>query len=72
MDQAMAKQTRVETIGVTSEWMPVTRGVPSGSVMRPFLYLIYINDVDRGLNNFICKFADDTKIGNAVLSNVTG
>ncbi len=35
---------------------------------RPALFVIYINDNDLGLNNFVIKFADDTKIGNVVLT----
>ncbi len=30
-------------------------------------FIISINDIDLGLSNFINKFADDTKIGNAAL-----
>ncbi len=33
------------------------------------LFIIYINDIDFGLNNFIGKFADDVKIRNSVISD---
>jgi len=33
-----------------------------GSVLSPVLFLIYTNDVDTGVMNWILKFADDTKI----------
>ncbi len=39
------------------------------TVLGPVLFIIYINDIDVGLNNLIAKFADDTKIGNPVISD---
>ncbi len=62
------RKQRIVINRVTCEWTPVTSGVSQGSVLGPVLSIIYINDINLGFNNFISKFADDTKIGNAVLS----
>ncbi len=58
------RKQKVVINGTVSDWGPVTSGVPQGAVLGPVLFRIYQNDIDDGLNNFIFRFADDTKIGN--------
>ena len=48
--------------GEVSGWISVLSGVPQGSVLRPILLFVYVNDLEEGVADTIKKFADDTKL----------
>ena len=47
---------------VESDWEEVTSSVPQGSVLGPFLFVVYINDLPDCLNNVCQMYADDNKV----------
>ena len=40
--------------------------MPQRSVLRPLLFVIFINDLDEDVEGWVGKFADDTKVGGVV------
>ena len=56
------RKQRVVINGIKSTEGEVTSGIPQGSVLGPLLFVIYINDLPRGLSTVAKMFADDTKV----------
>ena len=63
------RRQRVTVLGATSRDLPVTSGVPQGSILGPALFLLYVNNLpDSILNSKVAMFADDTKVYKVVTS----
>ena len=57
-------------LGATSRAVPVTSGVPQGSILGPLLFLLYENHLSNAVRNSkIAMFADDSKIFKTISSN---
>ena len=55
---------RVALEGVYSSWLPVSSGVPQGSILGPLLFLVYANDLPDYVRDgsTLALFADDSKL----------
>ena len=64
-DYLKDRQQRVFHCGNKSDAKWVKHGVPQGSVLGPFLFLISINDVYYNISSNVILYADDTTILNS-------
>ena len=66
------RQQRVVLQGESSCWADINAGVPQGSVLGQLLFLVYINDMKKGLTSKLTLFADDNlllSISNCHITN---
>ena len=57
-----ACQQRIILNKQISSWQNVTAGVSHGSILRPLLFLVYINDLIDGITSSCKIFADNTSL----------
>ena len=64
------RRQRTTISGITSKTLPVTSGVPQGSILGPLLFLLYEDHLSNSVRNSkIATFADDTKIFRTINSD---
>ena len=56
------REQRVVLNGMNSDWGSINSGVPQGSALGTLLFLVYINDLEDGIQSKIKFFADDTSL----------
>ena len=61
-DFLKSTKQRVVLNGQDSSWRDLNAGVPQGSILRPLLFLVHINDLLNGLKSNPKLFADDTSL----------
>ena len=57
-----SRTQRVKVDGVCSSSIEIVSGVPHGSVLGPLLFLLYIADLPRLLQNVLVGYADDSTL----------
>ena len=61
-DYLKGREMRTVVKDEKSEWSEVKCRIPQGSVLAPIMFLIYVNDMTKGVSSYISLFADDAKL----------
>jgi len=69
-DFVTGRKQRVQIKGSSSEDKDVKSGIPQGSVLGPFLFLLYVNDLPEQVTSFVYLFADDNKVWKDIANNM--
>ena len=64
------RKQRVALNGQSSSWTNVKVRVPQGSILGPFLFLKYINDLPDGLSSNTKVFTNDTSLFSVIHDSV--
>jgi hypothetical protein len=73
-DDLTDRYRRVALDGTFSDWLPVTSGVPQGSILGSLLFVLYVNDVPNYIqynSTWITLFADDSKLFKPILDSTS-
>ena len=59
----MKREQQLVIDGASSDWRTISSGVPQGSILGPFLFVIFINDLPDTIpsESMVALYADDFK-----------
>ena len=64
----LADDKRVVLRNGISDWIPVTSGVPQGSILGPLLFPVFVNDLPNIALSTAKLFADDAKLYRQIMN----
>ena len=56
------RKKRVVVDGAASEWIPIISGLSKGSVLGPFLFILYASEMFELVKNRLFAYADDSTL----------